>query len=351
MRRIFFIFFVLLLSGGILEGRGVKYNTVITNVVSIRYVDGVTNKIISAFLTTNVMAVYGVSGLQGITNKYTYAGGISDFVYSVTNNGNKEMRVFVILSNFEMTNSYAGSDWQGVLIDSSTSKTLSGTNINSITNRYNLSINEVLTFTVRVITANNSLPNDWGRVPVYVITSNEGGYITNYTGDNGIKYGGHFLLKKYPKVSIQAPFITLRKTMSVSNRAEYIARGGIPRIPVPGAVITYTNYYDNDGNMSATNLLIIDTIPEDTDFIIGSISFANYTGGVLTIRYFDRSGNLYTPTGANGTADPDIGRIIFSFESSPSISPDNGDTYGIVDGAIPDIDAGWLSYKVIVNRR
>ncbi len=341
------------ISGG--YARGVQSGTRITNWATVSYKAGALAKVATNYISTNVMAVYGVSSINGETNGYTYAGGSVDFTYKITNNGNTPMSVNIILSNFTMNGGYSGSSWLALLSTSSsfvsTNTTITGTNSISVTNKFDLAINEIFPFYIRIITAGDAFSGDWGSIPMLISTSNQGNYLVRYQGDNNDWYGGYTNRIIYPRVTIQAPFITLKKTLSISNVPLYLVSGGLTNIPVPDAVITYTNYYDNDGNVAATNLIIIDRIPYHTDFILGSIKSNNYTGGNLNIRYYDNNNNLYVPTGVAGESDSNIRKIEFSFTNSQSIGTNNGDTYGVADGVFPDTDAGWVSYKVIVHRR
>ncbi len=359
MKKILLYLFMLLVWG-INSGysRGVAAGTRITNWATISYTTGIFTKHATNYISTNVMAVYGVSEVGGITNGYTYAGGTVDFTYYITNNGNTDMRVNIILSNFSMNGGYSGSAWiASYSTNSSFSSVTSITGTAQIakTNTYSIGVNEIFPFYLRIFTAADAVSSDWGYMPVLVSVSNKGNYIVHYTNDYGEYYGGFTNRIIYPRVTIQAPFITLRKTLSVSNMPVYLASGGLTNIPVPDAVITYTNYYDNDGNVSATNLVIIDRIPSHTDFIIGSVMYSNYTGGTLTVRYYDSNNNLYIPTGASGDTDSNIRRIEFSFENAQAIGSDDNsegtDVYGTADGEFPDADAGWVAYKVIVHRR
>ncbi len=336
---------------GPLSAKGTVFGTRITNTAEVEF-NGLIN---STTMSTQVMAIYGmVTDLtqNGATNSVPPAGTAS-FFYIVSNNGNSDMDVIVTLSNFNMV---SGSNWQAWL-SLDTSQTMQGI-IPPLIITNNLPIGAVSIFTLYVRTDNNSAPNDMGNIPIIIEASstNPGAISAGYLGDNAEGYGAYNSTnynRLYPVVNIAAPYIVLRKSLSVLNTPTYLANGGTPGIPVPDSVITYTNFYDNDGNAEAINLVILDRIPYHTDFILGSIVNNLHIGGSATISYRDRNGAAYTPAVLPGEADPNIGQIVFTF-SGASVGADNGDagdTVGVADGASQDDDAGYFYYKVVVHRR
>ncbi len=353
---IFIILHILILPIRAQYTKGVPAGTIITNKAEVEWDGGGP---LTDIVTTNVLAIYGMSEITGATEGYIFPGGYVDFTYSITNNSNvTNLTIIITLSNFTMTNGYSGSAWRATLLNI-TSQTIVGTNDAPIILTNVLSYAEVFSFILRIETAPDSAPGDWGKVPLSInITGGDTNFYVKYQGDNSKWYGGTNMHSLYPKVTIKGPFVALKKVLSISNLPQYLAMGGDPAVPVPDAVITYTNYYDNDGNAVATNLIIIDTIPKHTDFIVGSINIIPYTNlsglpASYTIDFYNRNTGVwgYTPvaTGPFGV-DPNVGRIRIIFTGF-SIGTNNGDNSGIADGNFPDIDAGYMWYKVVVHRR
>ena len=164
-----------------------------------------------------------------------------------------------------------------------------------------------------------------------VLNATSQGINTEYVGDNGILYGGTNYNIYYPKVTINAPYITLRKTLSISNTPMYLVNGGITNIPVPDTIITYTNFYTNTGNANATNLIIIDQIPYHTD-LISTPTATPHTLGFITPQYLDSSNAVL------GTISADVRKIRF-IVSGAAISTSGGGS------------SGYIIYKVRVHRR
>ena len=340
-------------------GKGTRAGITITNWASVEYVMGAISYTQYAYTSTNVYAIYGVSETVGVSNGYIYAGGEVELWFTVTNTGNTNTKLIFTMSNFIMTNGYSGSDWTAYLLNQSgvTIGSVIGTNLQSVKyTQNNVLPDAVIKFGLKVKTTPDANPWDWGKIPLVVFITSQSGIRAKYIGFNGEVYGGTNMNMNYPKVTIYAPYIVLKKTMSISNIPSYLAMGGTTNIPVPDAIITYTNYYDNDGNAKATNLngttnlIIVDTLPSHTDFIIGSINITPHNGGTFTVSYYDENYNPYTPSGAVGTPDPNVKYIHFIF-TGKAIEPDNGDIYSVADGPFPDADAGIIVYKVLLHRR
>lgn len=335
--------------------KGVPAGMTITNVAEVEW-DGTYSA--TDIITTNVMAIYGMSEITGPTQGQIFPGGEVYLVNYITNNANTNLIIEITMSNFNMKAGYSGSNWRATLTNL-TSQTIVGTTGGPIVTTVTLSYGEVFSFTLWVKTAPDALPDDWGELPIIlnIIGTNTNSYVVKYQGDNGKWYGGVGIHTYTPRVTISGPFIALRKVLTISNLPQYLAMGGMAGIPVPDATITYTNYYDNDGNAVATNLVIIDTIPTHTDFIVGSITIIPYTNASGTtapyiIEYADRAGVWgYTPIASGPFGeDPNVGKIRIRFTGF-SVGIDNGDSYGVADGAPQDIDAGYMWYKVVVHRR
>ncbi|MFZ5563586.1 MAG: hypothetical protein ACOZBW_05990 [Thermodesulfobacteriota bacterium] len=77
---------------------------------------------------------------------------------------------------------------------------------------------------------------------------------------------------------------------------------------IPGAVIEYEITVENTGSSNATSVTITDTIPANTDFVVGSV-----TGGD-SVDYSDGSWG-YSPVGAPGDPDPAVVAIQIVFNS------------------------------------
>ncbi len=336
-----------------LSAKGTPAGTRITNFASVDY-SGVSK---SNSISTQVMAIYGMIPTSYTQSNITSAGGVVPFTYEVSNNGNTDMDYIVTLNNF--TNISASNYKAWLSLD--TSQTMQGSVI-LITN--NIPMGSTSMFTLYIRTDINSPPGDWGQIPMTIQASNSLAVNTNggYLGDNTIFYGGTNYLVFNPKVTVAGPYIVLRKTLSISHTPIYLANGGDINIPVPDSVITYTNYYDNDGNSGAVDLKIIDRIPRDTDFINGSLMpgmlhIGANIGVNVTISYRDRNGNSCALAGVPGEADPNIGEILldFSFNAGSAVAGDNndpGDVYGTaLGGQYNDVDAGYFYYKVVVHRR
>lgn len=356
--KIFIFLFVLL---GIqpfvyeINAKGTSAGTRITNYAYIQYLEFTTTNYITNTISTQVMAIYGMSEIDGDTNGFTPPGSIYSFPYSITNNGNTDITLIVTMSNFSSLSSNSVTNWQAYMSGFTTSQTLQGTNYGyySFTNI----IFECATtsFTLHIQTSPNSTLLHSGFLPLVCMVTADGTNMS-YIGDNSINYGGTNINLLYPRVTILAPVISLKKALCISNQPTYLASGGLTGYPVPDTIITYTNYYDNDGNARATNLIIIDTIPTHCDLIPTSLVINAHTNssGIsspVQVEYYYSGAWQGSPSGIIGPYDGDryVRRIRLRFQQG--VEQNNGDSGSTADGPPQDIDAGYFYYKVVVHRR
>ncbi len=303
---------------------------------------------------TQVMAIYSAAPVTGGPSNLSVAPGNStNFSYSITNKSDIPLVFNITLTNFALISGYAGGGWTARLNLNPTSIITGtpGTNYSILTFTTNIPAGASIDFRLYIDTASDSAPPDsWGEVTMNIWTP-------GYIGDNGTNYGATNYSTLTPRVNLGAAYIALKKTVVVTNtNAIYLASGGIVNIPVPESILTYTNYYDNDGTAKATNLEIRDRIPYHTDFIFDSIVKVPHTGGNITVEYYDGISPIPLPTGGYvaGIAYPVIREIRFVFTGVAVGVGDSDvppDTYGIADGDAQDDDAGYIVYKVVVHRR
>ncbi|HXI26104.1 MAG TPA: hypothetical protein VNG71_19780, partial [Pyrinomonadaceae bacterium] len=88
-----------------------------------------------------------------------------------------------------------------------------------------------------------------------------------------------------------APNVTLNKSVSPTAAAQTI----------PGADLTYTIAFSNGGTATASTLVIVDPIPANTDFKVGSVTNTlGTTGLTVVVAYSNNSGGTYAYTPASG---------------------------------------------------
>ncbi|HLM58091.1 MAG TPA: hypothetical protein VK422_18455 [Pyrinomonadaceae bacterium] len=125
-------------------------------------------------------------------------------------------------------------------------------------------------------------------------------------------------------VSRTPPGITLDKTVSPTGTV------------LPGSDLTYAIAFTNGGGSPASNLVLLDPVPSDTDFKVGSASTTlGTTGLTVTIEYSNDNGTTwaYTPTSAAGGApagyDRTVTHVRWTFAGSLSQdSPNNAGSIG-----------------------
>ena len=100
---------------------------------------------------------------------------------------------------------------------------------------------------------------------------------------------------------------------------------------LPGTDLTYTVTFTNSGGAAASNFVISDAIPANTDFKVGSVvNTLGTTGLTVTVAYSNDNGSTwtYTPVSGGGSApagyDRNVTTVRWSFTGSLSqTSPNN----------------------------
>jgi uncharacterized repeat protein (TIGR01451 family) len=111
-------------------------------------------------------------------------------------------------------------------------------------------------------------------------------------------------------------YVTLVKSQSVPPGSSL----------APGSVITYTVTFTNSGGAAVQSLQIVDMVPLNTDFQVGSATFSY--SSTPTIEYSNAARTaltppppptpftLYTPVGVPGSYDPQVNWVRWTFPGS-----------------------------------
>jgi len=122
------------------------------------------------------------------------------------------------------------------------------------------------------------------------------------------------------------PNVGLAKSVTPTGAAQLI----------PGADLNYTISFSNTGTGAASNLIITDPIPPNTDFKVGSVvNSLGTTGLTVMVAYSNNGGStwIYTPASGGGGApsgyDRNVTNIRWSFTGNLSqTSPNNAGSVG-----------------------
>lgn len=130
-------------------------------------------------------------------------------------------------------------------------------------------------------------------------------------------------------VVVKGPLMRLAKSVTLD--------GGKAR---PFDTMTYSITYDNDGSDSAFSVVLVDVLPQYTEWVVGSVDTSAIHSGTVSISYSNGfSGAFSDPESTN------VRRVRFAFNTN--ISPTDGD-----DKSTPQTggtDAGVIRFKVRVQ--
>ena len=139
------------------------------------------------------------------------------------------------------------------------------------------------TYTVKVLSA--------GTTTASTLILDFSGSSYHYNSDYGVGINS-ITITALPAL---VPNVSLLKSVSPNTAAQLI----------PGADLTYTITFSNTGTTSASNLVIIDPIPANTDFKVGSVTSSLGTTGLTAVVTYSNNGGssyAYTPVSGGGGA-------------------------------------------------
>jgi len=107
-----------------------------------------------------------------------------------------------------------------------------------------------------------------------------------YTGFNGAVYAGATSWARQLDsgtviTTVNGVVIDATKTFTVTAPATYISNGGGAADAVPGAMLSYTLTFANNGGQAASTVIVQDTLPANTTYTSGSIQSC-FTGAACT---------------------------------------------------------------------
>jgi uncharacterized repeat protein (TIGR01451 family) len=166
-----------------------------------------------------------------------------------------------------------------------------------------------------------------------------------YEGANSLWYGGTSEARDYSKYLVEAPEIVMSRVSTSDAPAAYT---GNDRDYVPGAVVTFTITYTNEGSGAAREVILIDKIPTLDGTSGTNLAHVNGSGN---------HGNVVL-TSANGTATG--WTVSYSTITNPamtygatadwsSIGTVTGNQYpsasGLYETGSSEYDAVWIKWE------
>ena len=228
----------------------------------------------SATITESVEAVYGLYWTMdpnGVYKQYTSPGVTEEWNFVISCEGNAPVD-WNFTSEVTYGGGTSGTDW--------TVKLLLATNEAEIADGASLMLQEddIVPVILRVVPSSieaNSPDGSYAQKDAWFNFAQDYppsgvktmGSIYWYEGARGGGYAGHSLggwidpvMATYT-VEVQAPVMTLTRVSTVDAPDNY---GGGRHDVVPGSLISFMLYYENTGAGAATEVVVIDKVPDDT---------------------------------------------------------------------------------------
>lgn len=237
-------------------------------------------------INVTVAAEYGFSGIGQPTDQGSKANVPVYYSYVVTNEGNVSDTYNLTITNTTYGNGASG--WTVQIVSNETDAVISSLVLGEDADGK---------FRVKITPSIGALNNQYVDVTVKAATSSTP--VGQYSGGNGLTYGGSAEISDVARTTVSGPTMTLTRTSTVDAPSTYT---GNIHDAVPGAVITYTYNYSNAGGASSEGNVIVDKV---STYVEGC--HVNATGSTVS--------NV-TITAAQSSA---VGWIIYTSEAtSPS---------------------------------
>jgi len=170
------------------------------------------------------------------------------------------------------------------------------------------------TYTVKILSA--------GTTTASTLINDFSGSSYHYNNDYGVGINSITITA----LPAPVPNVTLNKSVSPTAPAQTI----------PSADLAYTIAFSNSGTAAATSLVILDPIPANTDFKLGSVTSALGTTGLTVVVAYSNNGGstyVYTPASGGGGApsgyDRNVTNVRWTFSGNLSqTSPNNNGSIG-----------------------
>lgn len=222
-------------------------------------------------IKVTVLPVYGFSGASiktpintgpGIGSNHIYPGQTRYTYFVVTNEGNVS-DTYYTTHEADFTN--AGTGWL-VEVWRTASNTLVGTlepGSNVTSEAINMAEDADFRLHYKFIAPFPSTPEAKVKVTMSALTSNTP--TGQYTGANGLTYGGIGSMVGTSEQIVARPFMILTRTTTVDAPKATVGFTGGAHAKVPGSIITNVMTYSNAGNCSAESVIIVDRVPNSTN--------------------------------------------------------------------------------------
>jgi uncharacterized repeat protein (TIGR01451 family) len=303
---------------------------------------------VSSTAAATVTQGYDLGDLSAPADSTVALGGNKTYDYTVKNlsNGTDTIKVTVVGSSATATGA-ATSTWGIEILDSGGVTKASGAGNTNVSFSFtSVSSNTSLQFKVKIIAPGSPTGSDGNS---YAVTTRAES--NNGTADAWDASSSTITANPFSGGFTQRGDSLDDSTTSTITATVMYAKLEVSGSTSPGSQLTYTIKYDNDGSGTASGLVIQNAIPSNTTYVQSSATGSNspHTGATATANV--NIGTLASPNyQADGTAGTVVAvRWIFSGANVAAHNGDAGDDTTGVNGTIPDVDAGQVTYKVTIN--
>jgi len=239
------------------------------------------NTVYANTIEVTVLPVYGFS-MALLDDKTLYINQTVSNDSSVTIEGNDTDQITI---TFEAAFVNANADWTVLIKERATNNVIGTltTGATSVTTVESLTEDADFGFYHEV-----TAPGSSGTAGAYVIITTEASTVNTpvgeYTGANGLTYGGLGFTSEATRYDLLTPLMQLTRVSTVDAPRIYDTLTGATHYDaVPGAIITYTLNYLNAGNSSAESVVIVNKVPSQEGIFQTHLAHFNVSGETTNV--------------------------------------------------------------------
>jgi hypothetical protein len=291
-----------------------------------------------------VLPVYGFS-MALLDDKTLYVGQTATNDSSITIEGNDSDQITM---TFEAAFVNTTGTWTVLIKERGTGNTVATLTPGSPTGSTQESLGEDADFGYY---HEVSAPSTGGTPAAYVIITTEASTANTptgqYTGANGLTYGGQGFTSEATRYDLMTPLMQLTRVSTVDAPRIYDTLASATHYdPVPGAIITYTLSYANAGNSSAEGVVIVNKVPTSEGIFQTHLAHFNVSGETTNVTIEAGQG---TAAGGWAISYSTLDNPSKAYGNTADWSGGNGGSIGTINNASSDYFPASETYYVGVS--
>ena len=237
----------------------------------------VTNYATSGNITTSTVAAgYDMSIIPTLSDNSGYASANVDYSYSITNRGNISDNIKIVVVESNSSGTFTGTIYS-ILTNG---ETVAGPLANPTWTTPSLAADASIDYTIRVTIPATAVDGNWNVYGTTNLDQNGAGTGDSWPGTLAIApatsdtANARDTQNDFVKTTLEGPVLILTKSVDITQVKPY-------------EVLLYSSTYSNSGSTLATNVFLVDYIPQNVRYVTNSAENNNTPhAGSATVEYY-----------------------------------------------------------------